>query len=277
MSRAAFDALVVDRPPASHAPRTALARRLRTGIGHGRGWELKRHSRASWECSPATSDNSAGHDHASQPPAPEDIVHGDPHRVHSNGFSALATPGPAGARQLQENPPEETPCVHFFSVGLQLAIGSSTHGKLRHRLDLALVAERGLVAPYHLAHRVLRNPQIPGDLLDRNAPHQMIPTAGSSRSFPQPASPPPPRPSKRRGVHGHKPPSAPLPRRVQIPLEPPPPWGSNLDADYPQQGVNVPRLTTPDLTEPADDATAALLPASVGGPIPASLPASQHP
>ena len=46
--------------------------------------------------------------------------------------------------------------------------------KLRHRLDLALVAVRGLIAPHHLAHRVLRNPQIPDDLLDRNAPHQMI-------------------------------------------------------------------------------------------------------
>ncbi len=53
--------------------------------------------------------------------------------------------------------------------------------KLRHRLDLALVAERGLITPNHLAHRVLRNPQIPGDLLDRNTPHQMIPTDPRNR------------------------------------------------------------------------------------------------
>ena len=53
--------------------------------------------------------------------------------------------------------------------------------KLRHRLDLALVAERGLITPHHLAHRVLRNPQIPGDLLDRNTPHQMIPTDPRNR------------------------------------------------------------------------------------------------
>ena len=111
-------------------------------------------------------------------------------------------------------------------VGLQLALELlDPRSQLRHRLDLARVGVRGRIASYHLAHRVLRNPQVPGDLLDRNAPHQMIPTDLRDRFHNQHL--PPPRPSKRRGVfmdtnHG----------------------GSNLDADHPQQGVNVPRLTT---------------------------------
>ena len=67
-------------------------------------------------------------------------------------------------------------------VGLQLALELvDPRPQLRHRLDLARVAERGLLTPYHLAHRVLGNPQIPGDLLDRNAPHQMIQTDPRNR------------------------------------------------------------------------------------------------
>ena len=72
--------------------------------------------------------------------------------------------------------------ARLLLVGLKPAL-QLTHprSKLRHRLDLALVAVRGLIAPHHLAHRVLRNPQIPGDLLDRNTPHQMIPTDPRNR------------------------------------------------------------------------------------------------
>ena len=62
-------------------------------------------------------------------------------------------------------------------VGLKLAFQFlNPRPQLRHRLDLARVDERGLIAPHHLAYRVLGNPQIPGDLLDRNAPDQMIQT-----------------------------------------------------------------------------------------------------
>ena len=75
------------------------------------------------------------------------------------------------------NPQQRQPIPpRLLLVGLQLALELiHPRSKLRHRLDLALVAVRGLIAPHHLAHRVLRNPQIPGDRLDRNAPHQMIP------------------------------------------------------------------------------------------------------
>ena len=94
--------------------------------------------------------------------------------------------------------------ARLLLVGLQLALELfHPRPKLRHRLDLALVAERGLVAPYHLAHRVLRNPQIPGDLLDRNAPHQMIPTDLRDR-FHNQHLPPTPSVQTTRCVHGHK-------------------------------------------------------------------------
>ena len=72
--------------------------------------------------------------------------------------------------------------ARLLLVGLKPAL-QLTHPRpqLRQRLDLALVAVRGLITPNHLAHRVLRNPQIPCDLLDRNAPHQMIPTDPRNR------------------------------------------------------------------------------------------------
>ena len=84
----------------------------------------------------------------------------------------------AQRRKVFMNPQKRQPILAcLFLVGLQLALEFlHPRPQLRHRLDLALVAERGLVAPHHLAHRVLRNPQIPGELLDRNAPHQMIQT-----------------------------------------------------------------------------------------------------
>ena len=104
------------------------------------------------------------------------------------------------------NPQKRQPILAcLLLVGLQLALELfHPRPKLRHRLDLALVAERGLVAPYHLAHRVLRNPQIPGDLLDRNAPHQMIPTDLRDR-FHNQHLPPTPSVQTTRCVHGHKP------------------------------------------------------------------------
>ena len=75
-----------------------------------------------------------------------------------------------------------TKVYNSLLVGLKPAL-QLTHPRpqLRHRLDLARVAVRGLITPNHLAHRVLRNIQIPGDLLDRNAPHQMIPTDPRNR------------------------------------------------------------------------------------------------
>ena len=53
------------------------------------------------------------------------------------------------------------------AVGSVKYLDSGRHPwpKLRHRLDLALVAERDLIAPHHLAHRVFRNPQIPAIFL----------------------------------------------------------------------------------------------------------------
>ena len=53
--------------------------------------------------------------------------------------------------------------------------------KLRQRLNLALIRVRGRITPNHLAYRVLRDPQIPGQLLDRNTLHQMIPTNPRNR------------------------------------------------------------------------------------------------
>ena len=84
----------------------------------------------------------------------------------------------AQRRKVFMNPQQRQPIpARLLLVGLQLALKLiHPRSKLRHRLDLALVAVRGLIAPHHLAHCVLRNPQIPGDRLGRNAPHQMIPT-----------------------------------------------------------------------------------------------------
>ena len=67
-------------------------------------------------------------------------------------------------------------------VGLQLAF-KLVHPRpqLRHRLDLALVGVRGRIAPHNLAYRVLGNPQVSGELLDRHAPYQMIPTDPRNR------------------------------------------------------------------------------------------------
>ena len=123
----------------------------------------------------------------------------------------------AQSRKIFMNPQQRQPIpARLLLVGLQLALELiHPRSKLRHRLDLALVAVRGLIAPHHLAHRVLRNPQIPGDLLDRNAPHQMIPT-DPRQSSPLPASPPP-RLSKQQGV-----------------FKSTKPGGSILDADNPQ-------------------------------------------
>ena len=81
-------------------------------------------------------------------------------------------------------------------VGLQLTLELfHPRPKLRHRLDLARVAVRGRIAPHHLAYRVLGNPQIPGELLDRNALHQMIPTDLRDRFHNQHLPPHPVRPN----------------------------------------------------------------------------------
>ncbi len=133
----------------------------------------------------------------------------------------------AQSRKVFMNPQQRQPIpARPLLVGLQLALELiHPRPKLRHRLDLALVAVRGLIAPHHLAHRVLRNPQIPGDLLDRNAPHQMIPTYPCDRLHNQHL--PRPRLSKQRGV-----------------LKITKPGGSILDADYPTKGINIPRRST---------------------------------
>ena len=79
-------------------------------------------------------------------------------------------------------------------VGLQTALELlHPRPQLRHRLDRALVRVRGRIAPNHLAYRVPGNPQITGELLDRNALHQMIPTDPRNRLHNQHL--PPPRPS----------------------------------------------------------------------------------
>ena len=74
---------------------------------HDRGWELKRR-RASWECAACGKETSvtAGtimhrrHDHAPQPLAPEDLVHGRSHRDQPlERYLRPATPGGARARQ----------------------------------------------------------------------------------------------------------------------------------------------------------------------------------
>ena len=95
------------------------------------------------------------------------------------------------------NPQKRQPILAcLLLVGLQLALKLfHPRPKLRHRLDLALVGVRGRIAPHHLAYRVLGDPQIPGDLLDRNAPHQMIPTDLRDRFHNQHLPPHPVRPN----------------------------------------------------------------------------------
>ena len=86
------------------------------------------------------------------------------------------------AKVLMDLQQGQTVPALLLLVGLQLALKLlHPRPKLRHRLNLALVAVRGRIAPNHLAYRVLGNPQIPGEPLDRNALHQMIPTDPRNR------------------------------------------------------------------------------------------------
>ena len=115
-----------------------------------------------------------------------------------------------------------------LKLGTVALDGTKVHAKLRHRLDLALVAERGLITPNYLAHRVLRNPHIPGDLLDRNAPHQMFPTDPCDRlhnqHLPHLVCPNNEVRSRSQNQGGG--------------------GGAILDADYPTKGGNIPRRST---------------------------------
>ena len=110
-----------------------------------------------------------------QPPPP---TPGPGVAVHRVVAAAIAQ-----SRKVFMNPQQrQTIPARLLLVGLKPALQLlHPRPKLRQRLDLALVAERGLITPNHLAHRVLRNPQIPGYLLDRNTPHQMIPTDPRNR------------------------------------------------------------------------------------------------
>ena len=62
----------------------------------------------------------------------------------------------AQSRKVFMNPRQRQPIpARLLLVGLQLALEFlHPRPKLRHRLDLARVAVRGLIAPHHLAHRV---------------------------------------------------------------------------------------------------------------------------
>ena len=92
------------------------------------------------------------------------------HRV----VAALVT---LGRKVLVDPQQRQTQPARRPLIGLQTALKLlHPRPKLRHRLDRALVRVRGRIAPHNLAYRILRNPQIPGQLLDRNALHQMIPT-----------------------------------------------------------------------------------------------------
>ena len=66
-----------------------------------------------------------------------------------------------------------------------------------HALNLALVAKRRLAAAYHLPHRVSRQPQLPGNLLDRDALAQVLAADPRNRLHNQHL--PPPRSSNQRG------------------------------------------------------------------------------
>ena len=106
-------------------------------------------------------------------PAPRPGV--APHRV----IAALVA---QGRKVLVDPQQRQAVPTLLLLVGLKLALELvDPRPKLRHRLDLALVRVRGLIAPHHLAYRVLRNPQITGELLDRHAPYQMIPTDPRNR------------------------------------------------------------------------------------------------
>ena len=120
------------------------------------------------------------------PPAPPGS------RVAANRVvAALVTLG----RKVLVDPQQRQPIpARRPLVGLQTALQLvHPRPKLRQRLDRALIGVRGRIAPNHLADRVLRNPQITGELLDRNALHKMIPTDPRNRLHNQHL--PPPRPS----------------------------------------------------------------------------------
>ena len=116
------------------------------------------------------------------------------------------------------NPQQRQPITaRLRLVGLKLALKLLDPGpQLRHRLDRAHVGVRARIAPNHLAYRVPGNPQITGELLDRNALHLMVPADPRNRLHSQHLPPHLVRPTTRR-VHGH-------------PFK----GGSILDADHPQ-------------------------------------------
>ena len=121
------------------------------------------------------------------------------------------------SRQVLVDPQQRQPLpALLLLVGLQLALKLvDPRTQLRHRLDLAIVGVRGRIAPHHLAYRVLRNPQITGQLLDRNALHQMIPTDPRNR------------------LHNQHLPLAPSVQRQGVFMSTNQ-GGSILDADHPQ-------------------------------------------
>ena len=147
-----------------------------------------------------------------------------PHRVAANRVVAPAIPE---FRQRLEDPQQrQTVPLLLPLTGLQAPLQLlHPRAQLGQRLNLALVTKRRLVAAHHLAHRVPRQPQLPRNLLDRDALAQVFAADPRNRLHNQHL--PPPRSSNQRGE-----------------FLPSPDGGSILDADHPPKGVNIPRLIT---------------------------------
>ena len=129
-------------------------------------------------------------------------------------------------QRLEDPQQRETVPLLLPLIGLQTPLQLlHPRAQLRQRLNLALVAKRRLAASYHLPHRVPRQPQLPGNLLDRDALAQVFASDPRDRLHNQHL--PPPRSSNQRGE-----------------LLPSPGGGSILDADHPRKGVNIPRRIT---------------------------------
>ena len=133
----------------------------------------------------------------------------------------------ATAAQLLEQPLRRAPfTLRQLRFRLHdLRQRSDPLAKLRRRLNLSRVLERGPARAHHLAHRRARYPQIPRDLLDRPAMLKKRP---------------PYLPNKLHANHPRQPFPEPAKAQKEATLAQPP-GGSELDAKTTPQGVTIAR------------------------------------
>ena len=160
------------------------------------------------------------------------------HKRRGHTGRAIPAPGPGvapdriiaplviEARQLLEYPDQRQPLAcRLPFVGQQQPVQLSLpRANPRQRLLLPFIGKTRLARSDDLAHCVARNMQLPRDLLDGLALHEICPTNPCNR------------------IHALHPPTA---RQIQNRQSDQQIQGAKLDADYPHNRVNFARRNTP--------------------------------